>query len=271
MSKNDTIDDFLRSFSCVIITGASSGIGREFLSRIHNSGSKAAVFNLSRTPPEGVPKSALFTHLTCDLAQPAQTEPVVGELQKLMPSEGTILLINNSGFGAYGEFPAPGLDHTLKMVDVNVRAPVQLTGLLWAELKRRGGQVATVASLAGYQPTPLMTTYAATKAFMLHWSIALDAEAKAHGVRCVAICPGPVSTNFSKAAGFASSPGVSGQTCADCVDEALHAMARHRPQVITGWKHKILGFFSARLPKPWAAAIGLRMIQRLKLDRHVKP
>jgi len=101
-----------------------------------------------------------------------------------------MLLINNSGFGAYGEFPAPGVDHTLKMIDVNVRAPVELTGRLWDELKARGGMVATVASLAGFQPTPLMTTYAATKSFMLDWSVALDAEAQRHGIRCVAICPG---------------------------------------------------------------------------------
>jgi short-subunit dehydrogenase len=270
MSKNETIDDFLRSFSCVIITGASSGIGRAILSRIYDSGTTAAVFNLSRTPPEGVPKSLNFTHLTCDLSQPTQIEEVAAGLRKLMPSEGRILLVNNSGFGAYGEFPAPGLEHTLKMTDVNVRAPVQLTGLLWDELKKRGGQVATVASLAGYQPTPLMATYAATKAFVLHWSIALDAEAKPYGVRCVAICPGPVSTNFSKAAGFSGPTGIGGQTSEDCVDEALRAMAKARPHVIPGWKNRLLGMFSARLPKPWAAAIGLRMIRRLKLDRFVQ-
>jgi short-subunit dehydrogenase len=86
----------------------------------------------------------------------------------------------------------------------------------------------------------------------------------------VAICPGPVSTNFSKAAGFASSTGLGGQTSEECADEAVRGMAAHRPIVVTGWKHKILAVFSARLPKPWAAAIGLRMIQRLRLDRFVK-
>lgn len=254
----------------VIISGASSGIGRAILSRISNTETKAAVFNLSRTPPEGVPNTLNFTHLTCDLSQPTDLTQVVAELRKLMPSEGRILLINNSGFGAYGEFPAPQLDHTLKMIDVNVRAPVDLTGQLWAELKRRGGMVANVASLAGFQPTPLMTTYAATKSFLLDWSVALDAEASRHGIRCVAICPGPVSTNFSKAAGFASSTGLGGQTADECADEAVRGMAAAKPIVVTGWKHRILAVFSARLPKPWAAAIGLRMIQRLRLDRFVK-
>ena len=228
------------------------------------------MFNLSRSAPEPFPNGPKFTHLTCDLSQPADIAEVVLRLRELMPREGRMLLVNNSGFGAYGEFPAPDLGHTLGMIDVNVRAPVELTGLLWDELRRRGGMVANVASLAAYQPTPLMTTYAATKAFLLHWSIALDAEARAHGIRCVAICPGPVSTNFSKAAGFTGSTGVGGQTAEACADEAVWAMAKDRPQVITGWKHKVLGFFSARLPKPWAAAIGLRMIRRLRLDRYVR-
>jgi short-subunit dehydrogenase len=270
MARSDFVDDFLKGFSCVIITGASSGIGRAILSRLEQSATTAAVFNLSRTAPEEVANSLKFSHLTCDLSQPHEIEKVVGRLRELMPREGRMLLINNSGFGGYGEFPAPGLEHTLKMVDVNMRAVVHLTGLLWPDLKARGGQVATVASLAAYQPTPLMTTYAATKAFALHWSIALDAEARPYGVRCVAICPGPVSTNFSKAAGFTGSTGLGGQTSEACVDEALRAMAHTRPQVITGWKNKLLGGFSARLPKPWAAAIGLRMIQRLRLDRFVK-
>lgn len=270
MPINKTIAGHLQDFSCIIITGASSGIGRELLSRIEYSGTKAEVFNLSRTLPQNISKAIKFTHLNCDLSQPTHIESVVAELKKLIPRQGRILLINNSGFGAYGEFPNPSIEHTLRMVDVNTRAPVQLTALLWDVIKAQGGQVANVASLAGYQPTPLMTTYAATKAFLLHWSIALDAESQAHGVRCIAICPGPVSTNFSKAAGFESSTGLGGQTVQACVEETLQAMRKQHAQIIPGWKNRLLAFFSARLPKPLAARIGLRMIQRLKLDRFVK-
>ncbi len=121
MSKNKTVDDFFRSFSVDIISGASSGIGRAMLSRISNSETKAAVFNLSRTIPEGVPNSLNFTHLTCDLSQPADIASVVSVLRKLMPREGRMLLINNSGFGAYGEFPAPDVDHLQGVVDARRR------------------------------------------------------------------------------------------------------------------------------------------------------
>jgi short-subunit dehydrogenase len=61
-----------------------------------------------------------------------------------------------------------------------------------------------------------------------------------------------------------------GQTADECADEALQSMAKNRPQVITGWKNKLLGVISSRLPKPWAAAVGFKMIQRLKLDRFIK-
>lgn len=254
----------------MVVTGGSSGIGRAIVSRIHEHAPELPVFNLSRTPPTGAGIHRNLTHVTCDLTQPAAVEEVVRRLSGLMPGEGRMLLINNSGFGSYGEFPSPGLARNLEMIDLNVRAVVQLTGLLWPALRSRGGMVVNVASLAGYQPTPLMTTYAATKAFVLNWSVALDAEARAHGIRCVAICPGPVSTNFSKAAGFESPTGVGGQTAEACAEETLAAMAAEAPERVTGLRNRLLSVVSARLPKPWAAAVGLRMIRRLRLDRLLK-
>ncbi len=184
-----------------------------------------------------------------------------------MPREGRMLLVNNSGFGSYGAFPDPGVGRNLEMIDLNVRAIVHLTGLLWPELQARGGVIVNVASLAGYQPTPLMSTYAATKAFVLNWSVALDAEARPHGLRCLAVCPGPVSTNFSRAAGFATSTGLGGQTAEACADEILDAMEGEAIERVTGLRNRLLSVISARLPKAWAAAVGLRMIRRLRLDR----
>ena len=257
---------FLAEFDLIVVTGGSSGIGRAFLGRIDESATKAVVCNVSRTMPGDWPTGERRMHLSTDLSKPPEIERVADALRKLMPRTGRMLLLNNSGFGAYGEFPAPGLGHTLGMIDVNCRAPVQLTGLLWPDLLARGGMVANVASLAGYQPVPLMATYAATKAFLLNWSIALDTEGKGRGVRCVAICPGPVSTNFFRGAGFSAPTGLPGQSADDCVDEALDAMAKASPQVVTGLSNRCVAWFSARLPKPWAAAIGLRAIER-KLGR----
>ena len=258
--------EFLRSFAVIVVTGGSSGIGRALLRRIEEYAPDAWVGNVSRSIPEGWSEGPLRRQLMTDLAEPAAIEGVAAALRQLMPREGRMLLVNNSGFGAYGEFPAPGLPHTLRMVDVNTRAPVHLTGLLWPELLARGGMVANLASLAGYQPVPLMATYAATKAFLLNWSVALDEEARGRGVRAVAICPGPVSTEFFRGAGFSSPTGLPGQTAQDCADEALRAMRDGAPERATGWSNRLLGTLSARLPKAWAAAIGRRAIER-KLGR----
>lgn len=257
---------FLAELDLIVVTGGSSGIGRAFLRRIDESAPNAVVCNVSRTIPADWPTGPRRVHLAADLSKPPEIEGVAVALRKLMPRTGRMLLLNNSGFGAYGEFPAPGLGHTLGMVDVNCRAPVHLTGLLWPDLLERGGMVANIASLAAYQPVPLMATYAATKAFLLHWSLALDTEGRDRGVRCVAICPGPVSTNFFRGAGFNQPTGLPGQTPEACVDEALAAMAAGAPQAVTGWSNRITAWFSARLPKPWASAIGLRVLER-KLGR----
>lgn len=263
------IDRFLSGFSLIVVTGGSSGIGRALLGRIDQSATSATVCNVSRTVPPEWPTGPNRVHLAADLSKPADIEAVATTLKGLVRPEGGILLVNNSGFGAYGEFPAPGLGHTLGMVDVNVRAPVHLTGLLWPSLLARGGMVANVASLAGYQPVPLMATYAATKAFLLNWSVALDNEGKGRGVRSVAICPGPVSTNFFRGAGFSQPTGLPGQSALECVDEALSAMAAGRAQVVTGWSNRALSWLGARLPKPWAAALGARAIER-KLGRSAR-
>lgn len=261
--------EFLRSFAVIVITGGSSGIGRALLGRIDEYAPNAWVGNVSRSIPEGWADGPRRRHLPADLSQPDAVEGVAAALRELMPREGRMLLVNNSGFGAYGEFPAPGLPHTLRMIDVNARAPVHLTGLLWPDLLARGGMVANIASLAGYQPVPLMATYAATKAFLLNWSVALDEEGRRAGVRSVAVCPGPVSTNFFRGAGFSAPTGLPGQTAGDCADDALRAMRDGAPERATGWSNRLLGSLSARLPKAWAAAVGRRAIER-KLGRSAR-
>jgi len=253
---------YLQSFAGIVVTGGSSGIGRALLRRIEESNPRAVVCNVSRTLPADWPSLANWHHLPTDLAEPAAIEAVAATLQKLIGGEGTILLVNNSGFGAYGPFPTPGIGHHLRMIDVNTRAPVHLTALLWPELLKRGGRVINVASVAGYQPVPLMATYAATKAFLLNWSIALDEEGKTHGVRCTAICPGPVATQFFRAAGFSKPTGLPGQTAEACVDEMLAAMVADAPERVTGLSNRLLSVLAARLPKAWAAAVGRRLIER---------
>ena len=117
---------FLAEFDLIVVTGGSSGIGRAFLGRVDESATKAVVCNVSRTMPGDWPTGERRVHLSTDLSKPPEIERVADALRKLMPRTGRMLLLNTSGFGAYGEFPAPGLDHTLGMIDA-----------WWAELSER--------------------------------------------------------------------------------------------------------------------------------------
>ena len=92
------------------------------------------------------------------------------------------------------------------MIDLNVRAVVQLTGRLLPLLKARGGAIVNVASTAAFQPTPWMATYGATKAFVLNWSLALNQDLRGTGVRVLVVCPGTTETEFFKRAGRGEAP-----------------------------------------------------------------
>jgi len=171
--------------------------------------------------------------------------------------------------GSYGKFPEPALAQQLEMLDLNVRAVVELTGRLLPLLKERGGAVITIASTAAFQPTAYMACYGATKAFVLHWSLALNEELRGTGVSTLAVCPGPTSTEFFKSAGLKAgsvSPSLS-MTSEAVVEESLRALAAGKSQVVTGWKNKTYTAVTARLPKPFAARVGAKVLARYRLNQ----
>ncbi len=155
------------------------------------------------------------------------------------------------------------------MIDVNVRAVVDLTARLLPVLRERGGAVVNIASTAAFQPTAHMATYGATKAFVLHWSLALNEELRGSGVRALAVCPGPTATEFFKRAGLKQGA-VSdrwGQTVDDVVNESLRALAKGRAQVVCGWGNWFLTVVASRLPKPLAARIGAAVLVKFRASK----
>ncbi len=196
----------------------------------------------------------------------------MGEFLSSAAPSGRILLINNSGFGVYGNFPEPAGAQQLEMVDVNVRAVLQITAALLPALKARGGVVMTVASTASFQPTPYLATYGATKAFVLHWSLSLNEELRGTGVSALAVCPGPTSTDFFKRAGLEENavPAALGETSEQVVMSSLRAMAAGRALVVSGWKNKVMAALSSKLPKPLVARFAAIALRRYRM-RRVKP
>ena len=270
-----SLSEEISSFSAVVLTGGSSGIGKSFINLMRNQNAEPVVCNLSRRKPRETGEinfAQKLNHFPCDLSRAAEVARVAGEVQAFLAEHvptGRLLLVNNSGFGAYGEFPEPNLAHHLEMVDVNVRAVVHLTGLLLPLLKARGGAIVTVASIAAFQPTPYMATYGATKAFVLHWSLALNEELRGTGVRTLAVCPGPTSTEFSVRAGLrpGSAPASLSMTSDAVAMAALRALAAGRAQVVPGWTNQISAFAAGRISKPQAARLGARVLVRFRAKK----
>lgn len=241
----------LKKISAVIVTGGSSGIGASFIASILKYGDSVAVCNLSRSEPEKKFQEAGVSHIPVDLSQGQEIARVVPEIEAFLAQhpDGEVLLINNSGFGGYGEFDEVGHGHQLAMIDLNIRACVDLSHRLLPVLRKRGGGIMNIASIASFQPTPLMTTYGATKAFVQNWSLGLSDELKGTRVKVLCVCPGPTESNFFRAAGFTESQIKYGQTAEQVVNESLAAYGKGKWIVTTGFLNKLSVAISSKLPR----------------------
>jgi len=261
----------LQTFSAVVITGGSSGIGKSFIELGAKLRSDLRFCNLSRTAPVIKNEQLNLCHLACDLGRPESIASAATGVETFLDREvpaGRILLINNSGFGAYGHFPEPNLTHHLEMLDVNVRGMVDLTGRLLPLLRKRGGAIINVASTAAFQPTPFMATYGASKAFVLHWSLALNEELKGTRVSALAVCPGPTTTQFFRRAGLkqGSVADALGMTAEEVVMQSFQALASGRSMVVTGWKNRISAAAGSIAPKRLATWVAAKIVGRYRLS-----
>lgn len=258
-------------FSTVVITGASSGIGKACVQGIYTLNPRMAFCNLSRREPRFDQAGIRLVHFPCDLSQSkalAATTTALLDHCRQQTTSGGILLINNAGLGAYGHFPEPNLTQQTRMIDVNIRACVSLTGLLLPLLKERGGAIVNIASIAAFQPTPYLSVYGATKAFLLHWSLALGEELRPNRIRTLALCPGPTKTRFFAVAGFSEPPlESSGGETPEAVFQALsRALAKNKPLAVSGWRNRMLTALTGCLPKSLVARIAAMILRGLRLE-----
>ncbi len=265
-----SLSEALQPFSTVLISGGSSGIGKSFINLAAKLNPELRFCNLSRRPPpENIfPNAAKkLNHFPCDLTCAAELTRAAAEVLAWLerqPAEGQILLINNSGFGAFGEFPEPDLARELDMIDLNVRAVVHLTGIFLPLLKVRGGAIMNVASTVAFQPTARAATYGATKAFVLNWTVALNEELRGSIVRAIAVCPGTTSTDFFVRAGVGAGGAPFAMTSDAVAEMAFRALGQRRALVVTGWRNQLMTFFGARVSKPLAAKISGKILARLR-------
>ena len=157
------------------------------------------------------------------------------------------LLINNAGFGQYGEVPQVQTQRLLDMVEVNCTAVVHLTRLFLPEMvARRGGDILILASTAAFQAVPYISTYAATKAFDLYFAEGLAEEMKPHGIRVCALCPGSTESEFHAVAEQEQFTAKNQEPADKVARTGLKALAAGKSYVICGVGN-YLGAHSQRL------------------------
>lgn len=184
-----------------IVTGASSGLGREFARQIDLLQQVDELWLLARNAEAlektGATLSTPFLAIAGDLADPATIEKVAGRLDKEQPQ--VMYLVNAAGFGKFGNWQTITDEDAASMIDLNCRSLVAMTRTCLAHMPR-GSHVIQVASAAAFVPLPHMNVYAASKAFVLRYARALRWELRGSGITVTALCPTWVKTNFEKVA-----------------------------------------------------------------------
>jgi len=189
-----------------------------------------------------------------DLAQPLGPREILDFTEE--KNIAIDLLVNNAGFGAYGEFQKVDVERLVEMVQVNVSAVVHLTRLyLPGMIARRSGDILILASTAAFQPVPYITTYAATKAFDLQFAEGLAEEVRPFGIRVCALCPGSTESEFLQVAGQRHHTKRPQETAQKVARVGLRALAAGKSSVISGFTNW-LGAETVRLaPRRMVARI----------------
>jgi short-subunit dehydrogenase len=182
-----------------VVTGASSGIGEAFTRLLVDRGFSvlAVARRVDRLKRLADNENGAVEPFAADLTVAADVERVASRGEAL----GAELLVNCAGLGASGAFVERPFADAQRMTRLNIDAPVLLSHRLGAQMaKARRGAIINVASTTAFNPVPYFSVYAATKAFVLHFSEGLQQELAPAGVRVLAVCPGPVRTEFEAVA-----------------------------------------------------------------------
>jgi hypothetical protein len=230
-----------------LITGASSGIGRDMARYLSNKGYDLIIVARNKEKLEEL-KSELSTNveiIDLDLTSSKNCNELYNKVKK----ENIDILINNAGFGDIGLFSKTDIDKELSMIDLNIKSVHILTKLFLGDfIKRDSGYILNVSSSAAFQPGPLMATYYSTKSYVYNLTLALYEElrrinSKVH-ISC--LCPGPVDTNFNNVANCEFK--VKSLSSEFVAKYAIDKMFKNKLVIIPGFTIKMLYIFGRIIP-----------------------
>ena len=239
-----------------LVTGASSGIGRELAERFAADGSDLVVVARSEDRLRDLAErlhDEYGVHVTVAAKDLTDPEAPAALAEALRERDLTVdVLVNNAGFATSGAFVETDADRERDEILLNVVALTDLTKRFLPRMVRRGeGRVLNVASLAGFQPGPYMAVYYATKAYVLHFSEAVWYELRETPVSVTALCPGPVETNFASRAGVGETRNFEGGGAdpADVARAGYDGMRAGKRVVVPSTRSKLLARSGRMLPR----------------------
>lgn len=259
----------------ILITGASSGIGESFSRALAARGADLVLVARRRDRLDSLAAELTEAHgvtvtpITQDLGSPS----VGTELSAAVAAAGLRVtgVINNAGFGTFGDFVDEDPDRLAQEIAVDISAPVQLSAAFLPGMVKAGeGFLINVASMAAYAPTPRMAVYGAAKVFVLNFTESLWAETRDSGVTVFALSPGATSTEFNAVVGTDdATAGARMRTADDVVATALTHLERRDPgpSVIDGLTNRIGANVGRVLSRRGAATIMHRITDPARRQR----
>jgi uncharacterized protein len=265
------------AWTTALVTGASSGIGREIARQLAARGTHIVAVardedrlaELAREVAEARADVEVEV-LPADLADPEQLAAVEARLADPdadAHAAGPVdLLVNNAGFGTYGRFADLDLDGEEREIRLNVIALVRLTHAALGPMLARGhGTILNVSSVAGLQATPGNATYGATKAYVASFSEAVHEELAGTGVTLTAVLPGYTRTEFQQRAGIEGReiPGFAWQSVEACAAEALAGARAGKAWVVTGRLNRVVAVAAGMAPRGLRRRVAARVSSRM--------
>lgn len=253
-----------------LITGASAGIGESFAHELAKKGINLVLVARRKDKLHSLSKELQKSYsiqvdvIPLDLAKTGAPQRLFAEVQKRKRS--IRVLVNNAGLGVYGNLHKTDINKNEQLILLNVFSPAILTQLfLPAMLKAKDGVIINVASTAAFQPLPYMSNYGASKAFLLSFTEALWAEYQKDGIHILAVCPGPVETEFFTAMGN-KMKSIGKRDRAETVTQtALQAIEKNKIYVIPGaLKNYWLAQLARFLPRKLVANESEKVMRRNK-------
>lgn len=248
-----------------LITGASSGIGRDIARELAKKGVRLVIsgrnYSALKELQDEIGKNRVKI-IPADLTKKEECYRLYDEAKKY----DIDILVNNAGFGLFGKYAETSLEREIEMIEVNIMAVHILQKLFLRDFRKRDkGYILNVASAAGFMPGPYMAAYYSTKNYVVRLTEAVSSELKNEGsnVSVSALCPGPVDTKFNDTAGVSFAlKGISSEYAAKCAVDGLFA---RKTLIIPTLKMKLAAYGSGLLPPLLLAKIAGYM-QRKKGD-----